>query len=189
MSAFDEGYIKTSKGKIIDFTKSIIIATTNAGHCNKSEPIGFTTAESNAAEASISDLSASFDVELLNRFTKVFNFHPITEELYKSILADLYARDVATIKHNHSSYRFLADTLSDDVLNELVKESYAKEFGARPDKKTIQKYIEDAVLNHNKAKTQITSGATDSDDIANNTDSDATVAVEDTDISSDDTQK
>ena len=189
MSAFDEGYIKTSKGKIIDFTKSIIIATTNAGHCNKSEPIGFTTAESNAAEASISDLSASFDVELLNRFTKVFNFHPITEELYKSILADLYARDVATIKHNHSSYRFLADTLPDDVLNELVKESYAKEFGARPAKKTIQKYIEDAVLNHNKAKTQITSGATDSDDIANNTDSDATVAVEDTDISSDDTQE
>ena len=166
MAAFDEGFIKTSRGKIIDFSKSTIIATTNAGHTNKNESIGFTQDESNDNKASISDLSSFFDVELLNRFTKVLNFHPITKELFTEILADVYERDVKAIKRNHSSYNFLDDILPDDAKDKLVKDNFAKEFGARPVKTAVQKYIEDIIMEAQKNKKclKATSASDDDDD-------------------------
>lgn len=150
MSAFDEGYIKTARGKIIDFTKSIIIATTNAGHTTKSDPIGFLE-DGQGSAASVSDLSKFFDVELLNRFTKVINFNPITRDLFKEITADTYKRNIQKIKDKHPSYTFLADELDDAELEKFAKENYVKEYGARPIKPAIQKYIENAVLDFKHA--------------------------------------
>ena len=152
MSAFDEGYIKTSRGKIVDFSRTIIIATTNAGHTDRADPIGFTTDENNESTATISDLSSAFDIELLNRFSKVFNFNAITESLFAEIVADVYTRQVAVIKANHTSYTFLADTIPADALSQLVKDNYAKEFGARPAQKAVRKYIEDMIIAHKNAK-------------------------------------
>lgn len=148
MSAFDEGYIKTAKGAVVDFSKTIIIATTNAGHTTRqSDPIGFGTSASNAA--SISELSQFFDTELLNRFTKICNFNPITEALFKEISQNVYSKDVARIKSAHSSYaNILPDTIDCDALDKLVKTNYNKLFGARPVKRMIQKYIEDTVMQH-----------------------------------------
>lgn len=153
MSAFDEGYIKTARGKIIDFTKSIIIATTNAGHTTKSDPIGFIEDDDVQSDASVSDLSRFFDVELLNRFTKVINFNPITRKLFTEIAADTYKRNVQTIKGKHPSFTFLADEMDDATLEKFTKDNFVKEYGARPIKPAIQKYIEDAVLDfkHNNA--------------------------------------
>ena len=153
MSAFDEGYIKTARGKIIDFTKSIIIATTNAGHTTKSDPIGFIEDDDVQSDASVSDLSRFFDVELLNRFTKVINFNPITRKLFTEIAADTYKRNVQTIKDKHPSFTFLADEMDDATLEKFTKDNFVKEYGARPIKAAIQKYIEDTVLDfkHNNA--------------------------------------
>lgn len=150
MSAFDEGNIKTAKGAVVDFSKSIIIATTNAGHTTKSETIGFATS-AGTATASIVDLSGYFDVELLNRFTSIQNFHPITKSLFADITKDNYERMVSAIKSAHSSYGFLPDTLSDKELDTLVENNYVKEFGARPVRRMLEKYIEDAVLASKKA--------------------------------------
>ncbi len=146
MSAFDEGYIKTQRGKIVDFSKTIIIATTNAGHTNKGDTIGFTQSAENSTSATISDLSSFFDLELLNRFTKVLNFHPITKDLFTEILVDVYERDVRAIKDKHSSYNYLDDTLSDKDRDMLVKENFHKEFGARPVKKAVKTFIEDKII-------------------------------------------
>ena len=153
MSAFDEGYIKTARGKIIDFTKSIIIATTNAGHTTKSDPIGFIEDDDVQSDASVSDLSRFFDVELLNRFTKVINFNPITRKLFTEIAADTYKRNVQTIKDKHPSFTFLADEMDDATLEKFTNDNFVKEYGARPIKAAIQKYIEDTVLDfkHNNA--------------------------------------
>jgi ATP-dependent Clp protease ATP-binding subunit ClpA len=152
MSAFDEGYIKTSRGKVIDFSKSIIIATTNAGHTTKSDPIGFIEDDAQTG-ASVADLSKFFDVELLNRFTKVINFNPITRNLFKEITADTYKRTVAKVKSKHPSFTFLADEMSDDEVEAFAEKNFVKEYGARPVKPAIQKIVEDAVLEfkHNNA--------------------------------------
>ena len=147
MQVFDEGVMKTALGKELDFSKTIIIATTNAGHTNKANPIGFVTDDDKTA--SISELGQDFDMELLNRFTKVINFHAIDKPTYREILADIYTREIADIKDTHSSMAYLKDTIDDADLDKLVSDSYQAEFGARPAKKAIRAFIEDTVLARN----------------------------------------
>lgn len=170
MSAFDEGYIKTARGKIIDFTKTIIIATTNAGHTTKSDPIGFME-DGSSDGASMAELSRFFDIELLNRFTKVINFNPITKSIFREIVADTYERHVKDVKDKHPSFVFLNDTLDDTALDEFVEKHFLKESGARPVRPEIQKYIENAVLDFKHTSTANLSAmddtlSADTDDLA-----------------------
>lgn len=164
MNAFEEGWFKTSRGKIVDFSKTVIIATTNAGYTAKSDPIGFTSDNQNSTEATISELSVCFDKELLNRFTKVLNFNSITEDIFKDILASKYKSDVARIKSAHSSAAIqkLPDELTDAEINEFVKEHYIKEFGARHVSQIIQEHIEDLLM-ANKIKKTTLKSTTDGD--------------------------
>jgi ATP-dependent Clp protease ATP-binding subunit ClpA len=150
MSVFDEGYIKTSKGSHVDFTKSIIIATTNAGYTDRKESIGFAKGDSETAGASVSDLSKYFDIELLNRFTKILNFNFITRELYEEIMRDTYRRQIQQIKETKPEYCFMPDELPEEDLDKMVEETYSQEFGARPVSPTVQKYIEDNIIKWRK---------------------------------------
>ncbi len=149
MSAFDEGYIKTSKGKIVDFSKTIIIATSNAGYTTQGNAMGFNVSNYNHNIATISELSHFLDVELLNRFTRILNFNPITEELFMEILKDTYRRSVALIKNKREDI-LLPELLSNEEVIELKKNHYAREFGARPIKSVVYKFIEDLVLDYSK---------------------------------------
>lgn len=144
MGAFDEGYIRTSNGKIVDFSKAIIIATTNASHTTgKSTHIGFSAVDDSASaqRQAIADLSNWFPPELLNRFSMVLTFHNISKEEYRNILADTYKRDIARINAHHRVA--LPDELDDATLDNMVKKTYVQEFGARPAKRTIRDYIEE----------------------------------------------
>lgn len=162
MSAFDEGYIKTARGKIVDFSKSIIIATTNAGHTGQSNSMGFTESTS-GKKASVKELSGYFDTELLNRFTSILQFNPITEALFKEILMDTYVRYVTAVKSRHSTYGFLPDVLDDAVADAMVKEHYVKEFGARPVKGIVKKHIEDAILERRRVTASASQAAGSND--------------------------
>lgn len=145
MSAFDEGYIKMANNKIIDFTKSIIIATTNANHTTgKIGHAGFcappTEAELN--RRTMQDLAQWFPPELLNRFNTVLTFNGIDKATYRDILAKTYEKDIARIKQSFRKIT-LPDKLDDATLDRLTEDTFVSEFGARPAKRTIQAYIEE----------------------------------------------
>lgn len=149
MSAFDEGYIKTSKGKVVDFSKAIMIATTNAGYTTKGRAMGFSMNGSNDNYATISELSQFFDVELLNRFTKILNFNPVTEEIFMEVLRDTYRKCVLSVKEILGDIP-LPDLLSDEETYKLKNLHYVSEFGARPIKAVIHTFIEDLTLEYCK---------------------------------------
>ena len=141
MSVFDEGTLKTSKGKTIDFSKSIIIATTNAGHFEKARHIGFTENESKSDFAeTVNTLSECFDKALLNRFQgNIFTFNFIGKDTYKEIMQETYKKEVARIKQNRRTN--LPDEIPDNDLNELADTTYVDEFGARPAYNAVKNYI------------------------------------------------
>lgn len=144
MSAFDEGVIKTSKGRDVDFSKAIIIATTNASHTTgATHALGFMANEkSGATDQSVVDtLSNWFDTELLNRFTKILTFHGLGRDIYREIIADIYRREMARIKRETRRVT-MPDELDDDTLDEIVEETYVPKFGARPAARAVQDYIE-----------------------------------------------
>ena len=99
MSVFDEGYLKTNRGKTVDFSRTIIIATTNAGHsAGSSRPLGFGTSEKAETKIDVSKLSQWFDTELLNRFSHILQFNDLTRENYRDIVQNIYKTEVARIK-------------------------------------------------------------------------------------------
>lgn len=144
MGAFDEGSIKCANGRTVDFSKCIIIATTNASHsAGKKNAVGFcpsTTHQPKQADL-VKTLSAWFDTELLNRFTKIFTFNQLDRDVYRDIVADIYRRDIARIKSENRRVT-LPDELDSDTLDILVEDSYIADFGARPARKCVQDYIE-----------------------------------------------
>lgn len=143
MNVFEEGYLKNSNGKIIDFSKSIIIATTNAGCMNINSPIGINRKKNRSV--SVSDLSQCFDIALINRFNHKLTFNDITRETYENIMRETYRKEAGTIKHLKPGAA-LEDELSDTELAMLCDRSFDVRFGARPVNPTIQEYIDSRLL-------------------------------------------
>lgn len=142
MNVFEEGYLKNNNGKIIDFSKSIIIATTNAGRMDTGNPIGLNRKKHSV---SVSELSEHFKLALINRFNHKLTFHEITRELYEDIMKDTYRKEVLMIKRLKPNAP-LDDELSDSALKTLCEESFDVRFGARPIQTAICNYIDNRLM-------------------------------------------
>lgn len=143
MQVMNEGTLKLSDGRELDFSKAVIIATTNAGQTNaKKKRLGF--GEDTSTTQTTDTLKQYFDIELLNRFEEILEFNAIEKDVYKQILSDIYERESERINKEFPKVS-LPLTLTDDLLNELTDKSYNKDFGARPAMRTIKEYIEDII--------------------------------------------
>ena len=149
LQALDDGHLTDSLGRKVDFRNTVIIMTSNVGTRKLKEfgtGVGFNT----AAKASASDehaksvitnaLKKSFAPEFLNRIDDVILFNSLTrEDIHKIIdieLAKLFARV------NDLGFKI---QLSDKAKDYIADKGYDKEYGARPLKRAIQKYLEDAL--------------------------------------------
>lgn len=153
MQALDEGYFKTNRDKIVDFSHAIIIATTNAGVEELAKrPIGLKNNDENLKTESdiINALKKYFDMELLNRFEFIIPFQSITKEQYRDILVVKYNKLVKEISHNLASIKVQPDHIDpgypSDVLDKLVEDSYNPLFNGRPAERTMRKYLENTLL-------------------------------------------
>lgn len=146
MSVFDEGYIKTNRGGIIDFSRSIIVATTNAGHAaRRSAPLGFNSSVPGPNKSeSVKTLSGYFDTELLNRFDAILTFNALSKNDFKAILQDIYTKEAARIMKEKPRITLLP-AIPDGELDRIADEEFVPEFGARPCAKAARGFIESQV--------------------------------------------
>jgi len=145
----DEGQLTDSLGRKVDFRNTIIIMTSNIGARQLKDfgqGVGFSTAaRNNQAEAhsrSVIEnaLKRAFAPEFLNRIDDVIVFNSLgKEEIFKIIdleLASLFGRVNALgykISLNESAKEFVAE------------KGFDSQFGARPLKRAIQKYLEEPI--------------------------------------------
>lgn len=148
LSAFDEGYIRTSQGKAVDFSKAVVIATTNAAKDTmKEKVVGFGNQAAPKQTDLVKDLEKSFDTEFLARFSEILGFNPLSAEVYREILQGRYVRERATIEANQPrKAALLPAAIPDDVLYELVESTYLVTQGARPAERAARRYIEDTLI-------------------------------------------
>lgn len=144
MSALEEGIIKTNRGKTIDFSKSIIIATTNASHTDKATTIGFAQSKSTSLQSTVSDLSKSFRTELIGRFGEIITFNNMSEDTYREIVQDIYSKEATRII-SENTHITLPDAIPDNEMDILVKNNYVPSLGARSARKAVEAYIEKEV--------------------------------------------
>jgi|AGTN01.3.fsa_nt_gi ATPases with chaperone activity, ATP-binding subunit len=146
LQILDEGHVTDSLGRKIDFKNTILIMTSNIGTRQLKDfgrGIGFNTGhEVSNAEYSRSiiqkALNKAFAPEFLNRVDDLVTFDQLSKEsIYKIIdleLKGLYKR-IADLGYNV--------VLTDAAKEFVANKGYDVQFGARPLKRAIQKYIED----------------------------------------------
>jgi len=155
MQALDEGSFTTNRNKTVDFSRAIIIATTNAGIGEMSEKtVGFGAPqkkEYNARQA-MSLMSKYFPIELLNRFQNIVFFDSISKPEYRQILAIKYNQLIQSIQNNRQNLTFTPEKIdinqlpSDEAFEQLVEESYDPLLNGRPAERIMQKHIENKIL-------------------------------------------
>lgn len=140
MRVFDEGLLKTNRGTTIDFSKAIIIATTNAAHKEVRKSFGFGNKAPESKKSEIEELKKWFDPELLNRFEHIINFNTISVDTYIDIIKDIYATETARIMKLNRNCCFKPEI--DDESLQKMKDEYVEDFGARPAFNIVREYIE-----------------------------------------------
>ena len=149
LQVLDDGFLTDSLGRKIDFRNTIIIMTSNIGSRQLKDfgqGVGFGTAakksQADSYQKSVIEnaLKKAFAPEFLNRIDDVVVFNALErEDIHKIIdieLAKLYAR-IKDIGYNLN--------LTDKAKDYIADKGFDRKFGARPLKRAIQKYIEDAL--------------------------------------------
>ncbi|QLE03043.1 ATP-dependent Clp protease ATP-binding subunit [Galbibacter sp. BG1] len=149
LQVLDDGYITDSLGRKIDFRNTIIIMTSNIGARQLKDfgqGVGFGTsakkAQADAHSRSVIEnaLKKAFAPEFLNRIDDVVVFNPLEkEDIHKIIdieLERLYQRIDGLGYHLK---------LTDKAKDYIAEKGFDKQYGARPLKRAIQKYIEDSL--------------------------------------------
>ena len=147
LQALDDGMMTDSLGRKIDFKNTIIIMTSNIGARQLKDfgqGVGFSTSAKQEAEGDHSKgvienaLKKAFAPEFLNRIDDVVIFNSLSrEDIHKIIdieLNSLYGRI------NGLGYTI---KVSDEAKDFISDKGYDSQFGARPLKRAIQKYLED----------------------------------------------
>jgi len=149
LQVLDDGFLTDSLGRKIDFRNTIIIMTSNIGARqikDFGQGVGFGTAakksQADSHQKSVIEnaLKKAFAPEFLNRIDDVMVFNPLEREHIHQIidieLKKLYDR-IRDIGYELK--------LTDKAKDYISDKGFDKEYGARPLKRAIQKYIEDAL--------------------------------------------
>ncbi|MDR2221156.1 MAG: ATP-dependent Clp protease ATP-binding subunit [Flavobacteriaceae bacterium] len=147
LQVLDDGYLTDSLGRKIDFRNTIIIMTSNIGARQLKDfgqGVGFGTqarkeqVDQNSKGVIESALKKAFAPEFLNRIDDIIMFNSLERKDIDLIidieLQKLYSRI------DDLGYKLI---LSDDAKDFIAEKGFDKQYGARPLKRAIQKYIED----------------------------------------------
>jgi ATP-dependent Clp protease ATP-binding subunit ClpC len=149
LQILDDGFITDSLGRRIDFRNTIIIMTSNIGARQLKDfgqGVGFNTstkssqADDNAKSIIQNALKKSFAPEFLNRIDDVIVFNALEkEDIHKIIDIEL---NKLLLRISDLGYTLKLTKKAKDY---IADKGFDKQYGARPLKRAIQKYVEDAL--------------------------------------------
>ncbi len=147
LQILEEGRLTDSFGRKIDFRNTIIIMTSNLGAdlISKSTEVGFgateglpnfTTIQSKMEQA----VKKHFKPEFLNRIDGTVVFRPLDREAVKKVVILEFNKLQNRLKEKQITIH-----LSEGAKDFLAVKGFQPEMGARPVRRTIEEYIEDAL--------------------------------------------
>ena len=145
LQILEDGRLTDGHGRTVDFRNTLVIMTSNLGtDVGGREPVGFlreaaSTDDSARLRTSIEDaLKSTFRPEFLNRVDETIIFDALTQEQIQQIV-DLRVRDVEARLAAHK----VTISLTDPAKVWLAREGFDPVYGARPLRRTVQRYVED----------------------------------------------
>ncbi len=145
LQIMEEGRLTDSFGRNIDFRNVVLIMTSNIGAnlIKNSAGLGFTKSTGEAGydkmkEMIVAEVERHFRPEFLNRIDELVVFNQLSREDMEAIVL-IELRKVS----ERLAHKRLELHVEKDVLDYMIDKSFHEEFGARPLKRAIERYIED----------------------------------------------
>ena len=149
LQVLDDGYLTDSVGRKVDFKNTVIIMTSNIGTRKLKDfgtGVGFDTdyrkKEKNKLSTEVlkKSLGKKFSPEFLNRIDEVVVFNELGKNEIEKIVNIEIKKFISRL--SEIEYKIQIDS---KAISFLAKKGFHKEYGARPVKRAIQKFIEDEV--------------------------------------------
>ncbi len=144
LQILEDGRLTDSQGRTVFFENTVIIMTSNAGTQFKTGRIGFAQDNYDILEARVKDaLKETFRPEFLNRVDESIVFTPLKKEELRKIVDLMIMEVIEEVKEKKVTL-----DISEEVKDFILEKGFDDKYGARPLRRTIQKYIEDEVAEH-----------------------------------------
>ena len=143
LQVLDDGRLTDGQGRTVSFKDTIIIMTSNAGTGKAEANVGFGAAREGRTNSILGELGNFFSPEFMNRFDGIIEFKALSKENLLQIVT-LMLDDV----NQRLSHNDIHLDVTDKVKEKLVDLGYDPKMGARPLRRTIQDYIEDAITDY-----------------------------------------
>lgn len=145
LQILEEGKLTDSQGRTVDFRNTIILLTSNVGaeSAKRSKSIGFNNTDEDVdyekmKELIMDEAKKAFRPEFLNRLDDVIVFHSLDKEALMKIL------DLEIIKVVERLEKKDINLVLDDKARDfLVKKGHDPEYGARPMRRAVERFMED----------------------------------------------
>ncbi len=145
LQVLEDGRLTDGQGRVVDFRNTIIIMTSNIGtqYAKQGGTLGFLRSangddEERENKKKIQEgLKQTFRPEFLNRIDEIIIFHPLTLEHMEQIV-DLQMKEI----RERLAERGVSLELTEAARKWLAREGYDPAFGARPLRRTLQRYVE-----------------------------------------------
>ena len=148
LQVLDDGRLTDGEGRTVDFTNTVVVMTSNLGAGQAKRGVGF-TAESGVPQAGERMLEAAkraFLPEFLNRIDELITFEPLSEAQITLIGELLISQIAERLDAEHG----IKLAVAPELVEQLSREGFDPEFGARPLKRhlrrTIEKELTSAIL-------------------------------------------
>ena len=163
LQLLDEGTLTDSLGRKVNFKNTIVIMTSNIGSRQLKDfgtGVGFSTSakenDEDAAKGVIEKaLKKAFAPEFLNRIDDVIFFRSLEKEDIAQIINIELDKVIKRVDEIGYKMKF-----NKAVKDYIVDKGFSPDFGARPLKRAIQKYVEDVVAEEMIRDTKIEEGST-----------------------------
>jgi ATP-dependent Clp protease ATP-binding subunit ClpC len=150
LQILEDGRLTDGQGRVVDFRNTVLIMTSNIGtqYAKQGGTLGFLRStgaddEMQEAKEKIEEgLKRTFRPEFLNRIDEIIIFHTLTLEHMEQIV-DLQMREI----RERLAERDITVDLTEEARKWLAKEGYDPAFGARPLRRTLQRYVESPLSN------------------------------------------
>ncbi len=145
LQILDDGRLTDGQGHIVDFRNTVVVMTSNVGteYARKGGTLGFLRAGENGGDEEEShreiekSLKKTFRPEFINRVDEIIIFNNLTVEDVEHIV-DLQMGEIA----DRLAERELGVELTDAARRWLAREGFDSQFGARPLRRALQRYVE-----------------------------------------------
>ena len=146
LQVFEDGQLTDGLGNTVDFKNTIIVMTSNIGakHLQKQQGLGFQTSDENMILDKMEELvkgevKKTFNPEFLNRLDEVIIFTSLSNADLMQIMELLVQQLNANLVH-----KSITLSVTDDAKQWILEKTHSeRNYGARPLRRALQRYIED----------------------------------------------